>query len=422
VETLYTWDAEGRLVGLLAKPAINTAVNPNPVQPRPITYVYDAEGQLVREVRDTEIGTQPSAANITLYLADKNLPFAQIVEERDGAGVLKASYQFADGELIKQAKVAAPVSYFHRNHLSTGLLTDTAANVQAFYQYSAFGEQLLRGSGSFSGPPTADTIYQFAGERFNADSGLYYLRARWMDTRAGRFEGIDRATGRDRSPKSLHAYTYASADPIDANDPSGMFTMMGVSGSGLASMLNMALRVTTFIGIANAVLDEKDMASEWMASLILATTGGPAGLATGGGGSLLEAAGTVATLATEGHHTIPEYLCGARRQVLVDLPVLDHAKLHVELYGIRVAAIAGQKLVVQKILRKPTAQDSNGDRFFLGASSGGRMAIAQAIDFVYDAGDWMSRGRLPIGVVFPKERKDFERGKTSYPTCRKRFS
>jgi RHS repeat-associated protein len=159
-----------------------------------------------------------------LYLADKNLPYSQILEERDGSGVLKAIYQFADGQLVKQVKAATP-SYFHANHLSTGVLTDAAATVQAFYQYTPYGELVTRG-----GPGTADTIHRFAGERFNTDSGLTYLRARWMDTRLGRHASMDSWRGNKRIPISLNKYVYGNADPVNGRDPTGRFTMMNVMG------------------------------------------------------------------------------------------------------------------------------------------------------------------------------------------------
>ena len=60
--------------------------------------------------------------------------------------------------------------------------------------------------------------YRFAGEPFEATSKLAYHRARWMDSRVGRFHGMDpfRSTAR---PASLHRYTYASDDPVDRIDP-----------------------------------------------------------------------------------------------------------------------------------------------------------------------------------------------------------
>ena len=152
--------------------------SPNP-QNVSTSYTYDAEGQLVGE----RIGTEPTAANVIYYLADKNLPYSQILEERDGGGGLKAAYQFADTMLLKQER-GSQALFTHGDHLSTRLLTDGTGTAVNRYVFSPFGE-LQNQSGTAANP------HQFAGERFDANANLYYLRARYMDPRTGRFAGMD---------------------------------------------------------------------------------------------------------------------------------------------------------------------------------------------------------------------------------------
>jgi RHS repeat-associated protein len=222
--TEYTWDAENRLIAALPK-IIQGQGNTVP-QPKPINYLYDADGQLVREIREVTVGTQPPPANVTMYLADKNLPFSQILEERDGSGSLKAAYQFADGQLVKQVR-GTTASFYHANHLSVGLLTDATGAVQNFYQYSPFGETVLaRGAGAGSSSPSVANDHQFAGERFNADLGLYYLRARYLDPRLGRFSSIDPHMGDMARPITLNDYSYAFGNPPNVRDPGGRFGLM----------------------------------------------------------------------------------------------------------------------------------------------------------------------------------------------------
>ena len=51
--------------------------------------------------------------------------------------------------------------------------------------------------------------------------GLYYNRARYLNTTTGRFWSMDAYEGRVQDPLSLHKYLYAVANPVNGRDPSG---------------------------------------------------------------------------------------------------------------------------------------------------------------------------------------------------------
>jgi len=63
--------------------------------------------------------------------------------------------------------------------------------------------------------------YLYCGEQYDHDLGLYFLRARYMDTSRGRFWSMDTFEGMSHEPASLHAYLYANGNPIRHIDPSG---------------------------------------------------------------------------------------------------------------------------------------------------------------------------------------------------------
>jgi RHS repeat-associated protein len=58
---------------------------------------------------------------------------------------------------------------------------------------------------------------RFAGEYRDPTSGLYYLQARWYDPTTGQFLSVDPDVSATRAP-----YNYASDDPLDRSDPSGL--------------------------------------------------------------------------------------------------------------------------------------------------------------------------------------------------------
>ena len=77
----------------------------------------------------------------------------------------------------------------------------------ASYGYDAFGA--LR-----SGAPGA-TDRLFTGEQRDADSGLYYLRARYYDPSIGRFLSQDPLPGGN-------LYAYVGSNPVNRMDPTGL--------------------------------------------------------------------------------------------------------------------------------------------------------------------------------------------------------
>jgi RHS repeat-associated protein len=101
-------------------------------------------------------------------------------------------------------------------------LTDTEARVTDTYDYDAFGN-LINQTGS------TPNNYLYSGEQFDADLGLYYNRARYLDVRTGRFWGMDTWEGETGDPRSLHKYLYASDNPANRVDPSGNFSLAEIS-------------------------------------------------------------------------------------------------------------------------------------------------------------------------------------------------
>ncbi|TPG69642.1 RHS repeat-associated core domain-containing protein [Brevibacillus laterosporus] len=63
--------------------------------------------------------------------------------------------------------------------------------------------------------------FLYAGELYDEESGLIYLRARYYDPNGGRFITEDRYKGQVDNQLSLNRYTYVHNNPISNVDPTG---------------------------------------------------------------------------------------------------------------------------------------------------------------------------------------------------------
>jgi len=83
--------------------------------------------------------------------------------------------------------------YFHQNHLySVAAMTDSTGAVVERYRYDAYGKRTVTNAGGT--PIAASTIGQqrgFTGYYLDAETGLYYARARMYSPSLGRFVNRD---------------------------------------------------------------------------------------------------------------------------------------------------------------------------------------------------------------------------------------
>jgi len=115
----------------------------------------------------------------------------------------------------------------------TGLVTDA-------YFYDAYG-RLLNIASTGDGTPNT---YLFTGEQFDADLGMYYLRARYLNPETGRFHTMDSFEGRFSDPQTLHKYLYAHANPVMFVDPSGNFSLLeSINNLVIRGMVWMSVRM-----------------------------------------------------------------------------------------------------------------------------------------------------------------------------------
>ena len=209
-EFIYTYDFENRLISVIT-PTSN------------IQYFYDGEGnRITKEVNGVRVN----------FIVDNNNPtgFSQVLAEVDNEGNISADYTYGK-DLIAMENSQGSFFYHYDALGSTRNLTDMAGNITDTYSYYAFGN-LLSIAGGTSNP------YLFTGERFDAETNFYYLRARYYDPGVGRFLSMDPFPGTEFSPITLHPYLYCQNNPVMFVDPSGEYVIDVFSqGISISSIL-----------------------------------------------------------------------------------------------------------------------------------------------------------------------------------------
>lgn len=211
---------------------------------------YDASGNRVgKTIRD------PSFAilNSTEYLVDENnhTGYAQVVEStivNSQSAITQRVYYTYGHDLISQDRLnpitqnLEPSYYLYDGHGTVRQLADEFGTVTDSYTYDAFGI-LLNANGQ------TQNDYRYTGEQYDSDLGMYFLRARYLNTQTGRFHTMDSYEGRNGDPLTLHKYLYAHGNPVLGLDPSGNLTLVGLAQGNYARAVlhSMATFRTAFL-------------------------------------------------------------------------------------------------------------------------------------------------------------------------------
>lgn len=141
---------------------------------------------------------------------------SQVLAEVNADGSELACYTRSD-ELISMETEGETYTYLSDGHGDVRALTDSQGEVTDNYRFDTYGVVLSS---------TGDTRneYLYTGEQYNAETGLYYNRARYMDPTTGTFISMDSYNGSIYDPVSLHKYLYANANPVTYTDPTGYFS------------------------------------------------------------------------------------------------------------------------------------------------------------------------------------------------------
>lgn len=146
----------------------------------------------------------------TIYLYDGS----DLLGEVDQSGNSLARYAFSlelDDPLSELR--SGTVSYYEQDRLrSVTSLSNSAGALGNTYTYDSFG-RLTASTGTVTNP------FQYTGREFDAETGIYYYRARHYDQNAGRFLREDPLKA---ISNGVNFYAYVHNNPVNLIDPSGM--------------------------------------------------------------------------------------------------------------------------------------------------------------------------------------------------------
>jgi RHS repeat-associated protein len=190
-------------------------------------YEYDALGQVV--ARHTQATTEKyvyDGSFVAATLDDSNALQRQVVFN-DAAVDIPVLLRISDGS------GGFDEYFYQRDGIgSVVALADSGGNVVERYLYDAYGRVTITDAG---GSPRSSSAYgnrlMFASRPHDPDTGLINMRARWYSPDIGRFLSPDPAGLVD----GTNLYAYASNDPVNFFDPSGLARQATQDNPGLGN-------------------------------------------------------------------------------------------------------------------------------------------------------------------------------------------
>lgn len=183
-------------------------------------FTYNGDDLRVRKT--VKKSTSAYAAEVTNYLYDRQ----HVILETDGSDNVKVRY-VRGIKYIARIDALNKHSYFlYNGHGDVVHTVSEEGVVENNYDYDIWGNPTLA-------IEEYSCAIRYAGEFYDVETGLYYLRARYYDPYTGRFVSEDSYWGEDANPLSINLYTYCHNDPVNFIDPTGHFAQIagGLRGS-----------------------------------------------------------------------------------------------------------------------------------------------------------------------------------------------
>lgn len=191
----FGWKA-GRQLASMSKPGSNIYIN----------YGYN----------DSGIRTSKTVNGVTTYYY---LNGSNVVCETNGTDTLNYFYD-DKGSLIYFTLNDVPYYYVRNGQNDIVAILDNYGNEVVNYRYDTWG-MLLDISGSLASTVGVKNPYRYRGYRYDTETGLYYVGARYYDPVIGRFINADSLVSTGSSILGTNMFSYCDNNPVNKSDPSG---------------------------------------------------------------------------------------------------------------------------------------------------------------------------------------------------------
>ncbi|TVX93167.1 RHS repeat-associated core domain-containing protein [Paenibacillus agilis] len=181
-----------------------------------LILVKDENGQVLFQADYDETGKRNlviTPSGMTNYFYDGD----NVIYETNEKNEITVQYTWDDsGNPVTMSKDGETYYYHLNGHSDVTALTDSKGNIVASYAYDAWGNITAQ-----NGPLAEGNPYRYAGYRYDKQTGLYYLLARYYNPTNGSFLTLDPHLGSMEMPLTKNGYTYANNNPVNLVDPDG---------------------------------------------------------------------------------------------------------------------------------------------------------------------------------------------------------
>ncbi|NJM54873.1 MAG: hypothetical protein HC841_02130 [Verrucomicrobiae bacterium] len=267
-----TYDVYNNLLSLTTNGStLTTSVNASTNRLTSVSALYDAAGNLTRQVRGSEthqytydplgmpkyLQSTTDQAQVQLYDADDERlatydcfpgvcdspgwelrttvrglggePLREYSTRGTNGWQWVRDYVYRNGGMLAAAEPdgngGENVYHFHPDHLGTPRQITNGSGVQvALHSYYPFGQEA-------TDPAQTAFTKKFTGHERDANGtgtagDLDYMHARYCSPTLGRFLSFDPIGGNPRAPQSWNRYAYALNSPMNYTDPEGLFAQL----------------------------------------------------------------------------------------------------------------------------------------------------------------------------------------------------
>jgi len=231
----------------VANQLITANLGANPPNVNHLGYTYNGDG-----LRNSKTKTVGGVTKTNKYIWDSNSSIPELLENSNTVYI----YGVTSTPIAQIDKSTNNVTYLHSDKIGSVRATSNSNGaITSRADYDEYGN-ITNGS--------RNTAFGFAGEYQDADTGYYYLRARWYDPSTAQFITVDPLLN------TTHlAYGYTAGNPLSYTDPLGLDFLgdLGQVGLGVLDGVTGGLSTMLLDAVAPGVVNHCSDAFAWSSGI-----------------------------------------------------------------------------------------------------------------------------------------------------------